>query len=59
MENKVIIWIGDDVSVRGRALLVSEVQVPVHADTEDAPATESRHKQILIPGLSILREVWS
>ena len=44
MENKVIIWIGDDVSVRGRALLVSEVQVPVHADTEDAPATESRHK---------------
>ena len=59
MENKVIIWIGDDVSVRGRALLVSEVQVPVHADTEDAPAAESRHKQILIPGLSVLREVWS
>ena len=48
MKHEVIVWVGDGVSVSGGPLLVPEVQVPVHPDTEDPPVTQSCHKQVLI-----------
>ena len=48
MQHEVIVGVGDGVSVGGGPLLVPEVQVPVHTDTEAPPVTQSSHKQVLI-----------
>ena len=54
MKHEVIVGVGDGVSVGGGPLLVPEVQVPVHPDTQDSPVTQSSNKQILVPRLPIL-----
>ena len=59
MEHEVIVGVGDGVSVGGGALLVPEVQVSVHPDTEDPPVTQGGHKQVFISGLPVLGKSWS